>query len=189
MDLGFKGTFSHRTICRTRGDVPTSDPVAHLLIPALIALFPAAFAVWTGRRLLDLADDPAFAERLLVQRTRSGVVSGLCVVLLMALAWDHFVWELALLMATRMAVGYRIRKALYRETWSFGAYISFFSRLTVASFGFWVALGAMPTIAMMAHSRDWMLASKPGPADSSHSGGGGNGAGAARREYDIYRYG
>ena len=128
--------------------------MTHLLIPTLIALLPAAFAVWTGRRLLD----PAFAERLLVQRTRSGVVSGICVVLLMALAWDHFVWELTLLIATRMAVGYRIRRALYRETWSFGGYISFFSRLIVASFGFWVALGVMPTIAMMAHSRDWMLA-------------------------------
>jgi Zn-dependent protease with chaperone function len=132
--------------------------VTHLLIPALIALLPAAFAVWTGRRLLDLADDAAFAERLLVQRTHSGAVSGFCVVLLMAVAWEHVAWGLALLIVAQMAAGYLNRRALYRETWSFAGYMSFFSRLTGASFGFWVALGVMPRIAMMAHSRDWMVA-------------------------------
>jgi Zn-dependent protease with chaperone function len=139
-------------------DLPTFDPVTPLLIPALIALLPAAFALWTGRRLLDLAEDAAFAERLLAQRTRSGVVSGVCSVLLLAVAWDHVAWALPLLIATRLAVGYRIRKALYRETWGFGGYLSFFSRLVVVAFGFWVAVGALPVIAMMAGSRDWMVA-------------------------------
>jgi Zn-dependent protease with chaperone function len=132
--------------------------VTHLLIPALIALLPAAFALWTGRRLLRLADDAAFAERLLAERTRSGVVSAVCVVLLLPIAWAHAVWAVPLLIGARMAVGYWIRKALYRETWSFACYLSFFGRLIVAAFGFWVALGMIPVVAMMAGSHDWMLA-------------------------------
>jgi Zn-dependent protease with chaperone function len=132
--------------------------VTHLLIPALIALLPAAFALWTGRRLLHLADDAAFAERLLAERTRSGVVSAVCVVLLLSMAWAQVVWAVPLLIGARMVVGYRIRKALYCETWSFACYLSFFGRLIVAAFGFWVALGMIPVVAMMAGSHDWMLA-------------------------------
>ena len=128
-----------------------------LFIPVLIALLPAAFAFWTGRRLASLADDAALAERLLADRTRNAFVFAFCFALLTVTFWKHAAWAIPLLIVTRLAVGYRIRKALYGETWGFGGYLSFFSRLIVVAFGFWVTVGSLPIIAMLAGSRDWVL--------------------------------
>ena len=124
----------------------------------MIALLPAAVTWWLGRRHARLLDDPTLPERLLAARARKSFVTILCALLLLATATDHLVWSLPLLVIARMAAAYPLRKTLHRETWSVFGYLSFFTRLSVAAFGFWMLLGVMPWLAMLAESRDWIVA-------------------------------
>ena len=130
----------------------------HPVFAALIALLPAAVTWWLGRRHARLLDDPTLPERLLAARARKSFVTILCALLLLATATDHLVWSLPLLVIARMAAAYPLRKTLHRETWSVFGYLSFFTRLSFAAFGFWMLLGVMPWLAMLAESRDWIVA-------------------------------
>jgi len=123
-----------------------------------MAVVPAAFALWSGRRIAAFADDPAIAERLLASRTRSGVVTGFCGAMLVTTALDQLAWALPLLIVTRMAAGYPLRKQLNRETWSLSAYLFFFVRLVFAVFGYWLLLAMTPSLVRLAGSRDWIAA-------------------------------
>ncbi len=111
-----------------------------------------------GNRLLKLADDPILAERLIAARNRNALVCTLCLAAMLPFGATHLVWAVPLLIAARMAVGYRIRKALYGETWHFGGYMSFFGRLAVAAYGLWVVIGVLPNIALLAGRWHWLLA-------------------------------
>ncbi|HEV3214575.1 MAG TPA: M48 family metallopeptidase [Vicinamibacterales bacterium] len=97
-------------------------------------------------------------ERLLANRVRKGVVLGFSFGLLAATAPDRLAWALPLLVVARTAAAYPLRKALYNETWSLFAYLSFSGRLIVAIFGFWILIALLPTLAMLAGSRDWIVA-------------------------------
>jgi Zn-dependent protease with chaperone function len=119
---------------------------------------PAALAMWWGRALSRHLDDPALPERLVANRRRTGATLGISMGLLMVTAPDRLPWALPLLVLARMAAAYPLRKALHNETWSLGAYLSFFTRLIVAIFGFWILIAAMPTLTMLAGSRDWIAA-------------------------------
>jgi heat shock protein HtpX len=130
--------------------------VTHLILLALIALVPAAFAWWNGRALVAFADDPVLPERLLANRGRNAFVYVFSLALMVPFGWTHLAWAAPLLIVARMAAAYRIRKTLYRDTWSFRTYLSFFLRLSVAVYGFWVALALFPGVAVMAGSRDWI---------------------------------
>ena len=126
-------------------------------IAALIALLPSTLALWWGRRIARLVDDPVLPERLLANRSRNTAVT----VAALSLVWaavDHLAWALPLLIVTRMAAGYPLRRAVHRETWSLRGYMSFFSRLIVAAFGFWIVVATLPALTMLAGSRDWILA-------------------------------
>ena len=94
------------------------------LVIGLIALLPAALITWWGRRLTQLVDDPLLSERLLANRTRNGAVLGCCGAVLFMTAGSQLIWALPLLIVTRMTAGYRLRKALYGETWSLGGYFA-----------------------------------------------------------------
>jgi hypothetical protein len=140
---------------------PKDDPLAlslHTAFTILIALLPAALTMWWGRAVSRHLDDPALPERLVANRRRTGAVLGLSIGLLVVMAIDHLAWALSLLVLARMAAAYPLRKALYNETWSRGAYFSFFIRLVVSIFGFWILIGTMPTLTMLAGSRDWIAA-------------------------------
>ena len=66
-------------------------------------------------------------------------------------------WTAPLLFSTVVAAGYPLRRAIYGETWSFTAYLSFFHRLTIGVFGVWIVLGVMPALAAMAGRFDWIV--------------------------------
>jgi Zn-dependent protease with chaperone function len=129
------------------------------LLAALIAVLPGAFTLWRGRQIARLADDPALSERLLANRTGNGAVSGFCLSILVVTAANDLAWALPLLIVTRIAAGYPLRKVLHRETWSLGAYLSFFLRLLFATFGFWILLASTPSLVALAGSHEWIVAS------------------------------
>jgi hypothetical protein len=102
-------------------DLPNLSPA----IAALIALLPSTLALWWGRRIARFVDDPVLPERLLANRSRNTAVA---VAAFLSLAWaavDHLAWALPLLIVTRMAAGYPLRRAVHRETWSLRGYMSF----------------------------------------------------------------
>ena len=133
---------------------PALDPI----LVALVAVLPGALVFWWGRGIARLADDPALPERLLAHRRRNGSVAAVSVVLLGIMAMHHLVWALPLLVFARMAAAYPLRRTLYRESWSVGAYLLFFSRLISAAFGFWILVAFTPSLAALAGSHDWIVA-------------------------------
>src|SRR5215475_11776900 len=114
------------------------------ILAAFIAVLPAAFAMWSGRQILALSDNSTVPERLLANRARNGFVTALCGGALVAIAFRHLPWALALLVLTRLGASYSFRKQLHRESWGFVTYVSFFLRLTAAVFGFWLLLALTP---------------------------------------------
>jgi len=129
-----------------------------VILAAFIAVLPAAFAMWSGRQILALSDHSTVPERLLADRTRNGFVTALCGGMLGAIAFQHLPWTLALLVLTRMGASYSIRKQLHRESWSFGRYFSFVTRLTAAVFGFWLLLALTPWFVSKAEPHEWAVA-------------------------------
>jgi len=135
--------------------------VTNLLTPpfaALIALLPATLAAFWGYRLVRFADDPVLPERLLMMRNRNGAAIGFSWALLYSMGGNQMIWAVPLLIVTRMIAGHRVRKALYRDTWSLLGYCSFFTRLAIAAFGFWILLSMMPWLASRTGPYDWMVA-------------------------------
>jgi Zn-dependent protease with chaperone function len=128
------------------------------LIAALIAVLPAAFAMWSGRQILAFSDHATVSERLLANRARNGFVTALCGGVLAAIAFRHLPWALALLVLARMGASYSFRKQLHRETWGFGSYFSFFTRLTLAVFGFWLLLAITPWVVSKSEPYEWAVA-------------------------------
>ena len=128
------------------------------LFAALVAVLPGAFTLWRNRSVARLADDPALPERLLANRTHGGVAYGTCFAILVFTAGNHLAWALPLLIVTRMAAGYPLRRILHRETWGLGAYLSFFLRLMFTTFGFWILLAATPGLVALTGSHDWIVA-------------------------------
>jgi Zn-dependent protease with chaperone function len=128
------------------------------ILAAFIAVLPAAFAMWSGRQILALSDNATVPERLVANRVRNGFVTGLCGSLVAVIAFRHLPWALAVLVLARMGASYSFRKQLHRETWGFVAYFSFFVRLTLAGFGFWVLLAFTPWFVWKAEPYQWAVA-------------------------------
>ena len=128
------------------------------ILAALIAVLPAAFAMWSGRQILALSDDSTVPERLLANRARNVFVTALCCGMLGAIAFRHLAWAVALLLVARLFASYWFRKQLHRESWGFVTYFSFFARLTLAVFGFWLLLAFAPWFVSRAEPYDWAVA-------------------------------
>ena len=128
------------------------------LVPALIALVPAGVVWWRGRRVSRLLDDPALPERLLAGRQVHGVAIGFSGALLLVAWSDTAWWTLPLLVLSRIAAAYPARRALFQETWSLGGYLSFFLRIALAVFGFWMLLSATPALIGAAGGYRWAAA-------------------------------
>jgi len=126
-------------------------------ITILIALLPAMLALALGRGLSRHLDDPLLPERLFAIRRRTGPLFGVAIGLLLATSPARYFWAIPLMAIARMAAAYPFRKTLHGETWSFGAYLSFFTRLVVAVFGLWTLLATIPFAAMAAGSWDWVV--------------------------------
>ena len=129
-----------------------------LTAAVLIAVTPAAFRWWWGRALAPLAEDPVLPERLAAHNTRCGQVAGVCAGLLIFFAPAWAIGTLPLLWLAWMTAGFPLRKVLYQETWSLGAFLSFFGRLILGGLGFWMLLAATPWLASRAGRADWIAA-------------------------------
>lgn len=122
----------------------------------LLALLPAALRWWWGRALARTANDPLIAERLAAHRSRCGAVAGTCAALLFIGLPSATPYTTPLLMVASAASGFPLRKALFGETWSLAGYLSFFGRLILAVFGFWMALALLPWAGLAAFPRTWL---------------------------------
>ena len=126
-----------------------TSPIA----PILVALFPAA-VVWSrGRALTRRLDDPTLPERLLAVRTGYGAALGFSFALLVVAFSSDAAWALPLMLVARIAAAYPARRTLFQETWSLGAYLSFFLRLIAAGYGFWMLLSFAPAIVALTAPR------------------------------------
>jgi Zn-dependent protease with chaperone function len=124
----------------------------------LISLTPAAVRWWWGRALSRLADDPVLPERLAAQNRRFSAVSAGCAALLFVGWPSSAIWSVPILIVGQAVGGFPLRKALYQETWSLGARLSFLGRLIVGVFGFWILLTATPWLVSRAGPFDWAAA-------------------------------
>ncbi|HVD94027.1 MAG TPA: M48 family metallopeptidase [Vicinamibacterales bacterium] len=121
-----------------------------LVAALMIAVAPAVLRWWWGRSLIAFADDALLPERLHAHNRRVTIVSIVTGVLL-GMGWSSIaIWGLPLLVITQAAAGFPLRKALYQETWTLGASLSFFSRGTMALFGFWLLLVMAPWLVSLA---------------------------------------
>jgi heat shock protein HtpX len=132
-----------------------SGVVAFIVVLGM-ALTPAALRWWWGRPLARLADDPLIAEKLASHNQRVGVALGTCVALLL-IGWPVWtLWAVPLLIVMSMAASHPLSRALFGETWSVFASISFYVRLILAVFGFWLLLAASAWLVHRAGERGWM---------------------------------
>jgi Zn-dependent protease with chaperone function len=122
------------------------------------ALLPAALVWWTGRVLLRNVDDPVLPERLMATRLRGRVLVGFSWGLVVVLAPEHALWAIPLMIVARALAAYPLRKALQVETWSPLAYLSFFTRLVLAFYGFWLLLIWAPSLEGLFGDADWIVA-------------------------------
>ena len=128
------------------------------LFAVVLAVVPAVLRWWWGRRLARYADDPALAERLAAHHKRNGIVLVVAVATLIARYSATLLWTLPLLVLTRAVAGYSLRKRLYGETWSVAGYLSFFGRLVVSIYGFWILLLNASFIEEWCAPLDWLAA-------------------------------
>jgi Zn-dependent protease with chaperone function len=135
-----------------------SPSFARLLAAALLALVPAAHTWWRGRRLSRLLGDPALPERLIAGNHQRGVITGASFALGCFISGRHALWLVPVMIVAQMAAAYPLRKAIYGETWSLAGYLSFFARLYVAVFGFWLLVASGPAMVRAAGSGAWIAA-------------------------------
>ncbi len=135
------------------------------LVVVLIALLPGAVSWWSGRRLARHTDDPALPERLAAHRRRNGVMFGASIAVFAWLALFsnlHAVLAMFLggfaMYTGLLAAAYPLRRALYRETWSFRSYLLFYPRALIGMFGFWLLTANLPLLATVAKDWDWIVA-------------------------------
>jgi Zn-dependent protease with chaperone function len=131
-------------------------PVSALVV---LCLIPAAVRWWSGRALARRLDDPLLPERLQAHARRN--IHALWTVIVFAIllgGYRHLLWSLPLMLITRMAAAYPLRRALYDESWTLASYVMTTLRLFVAIAGFWLLLAATPILASAAGSLDWIAA-------------------------------
>ena len=127
-----------------------------LAFAAILALMPAFVSWLAGRRLAKQLEDRSLPERLLSHQRRIGVAMGVAAAAIGVISPAALLWAAPLLFTTLLLAGYPLRRALFEETWPVGTYLSFFHRLTFGIFGFWVLLAALPFLASLAGSLDWL---------------------------------
>jgi Zn-dependent protease with chaperone function len=129
-----------------------------LVVALLLALTPAFLRWWWGRALVPLADDPALPERLAALNRRTGLVTWFCGGLVI-IGWPSSTFAtLALLVVAQLAARFPLRRVLYQETWTLGAYLAFFLRLMLGAYGLVIAAVSMPWLASRAGRLDWAVA-------------------------------
>ncbi len=115
------------------------------VVAAGLVLVPGIHAWWTGRKLMERMDDPAFPELLFARgqhRSTISVIAGAVAIL----AGGQWVLMFALLVIAQLAGGFPFRKAVFGETWSIGQYLRFSIISLAGTVGFWLLLGFSPPL-------------------------------------------
>jgi Zn-dependent protease with chaperone function len=125
-------------------------------LAAIVALAPAAIGWWRGRALVRLIDDPALPERLVASRRQATVIA-ISAMAALIYAWPgELWWTLPLLVLGRLVASYPARRALFGETWSLARYVSFYIRLIVGVYGFWLVILFTPFLVIESGDRAWL---------------------------------
>ena len=134
------------------------DVLSLWVIPALLTLVPAFFRLMRGRAMAAHREDPALPERLAGSRNLLAVVFSVVLVVEIGVWTPHAWWSVPLLLLLFLAAGWPLRRVLFRETWSVAAYLSFYVRLVIGIYGFWLLLMAAPWLAKIDSRSPWAVA-------------------------------
>ena len=116
------------------------------LLALSLALVPALFAWWSGRRIVRLIGDPALAERLLLRQRQQQLVLFAGAVAPM-LAGARYGWVTIPCAFVGALIGdLPSRRVLFEERWSLATYLSWHGRLALAWQGFWILLFISPIL-------------------------------------------
>jgi Zn-dependent protease with chaperone function len=113
------------------------------LIP--LAVLPAVLHWWWTRSLADPATSAVLPERHLAVVQRVSSVSMLCIVAIVLIAGWQAIGILPVQFVALSASTYRVRLAMFGETWPFHRYLSWRARFHAGMFGLWwfVGLGSL----------------------------------------------
>src|SRR4051812_20440846 len=128
-----------------------------LAAATLIALIPAAVSWLSGRRLARRMDDPVLAERLMSHHRRNRMAIAFTFIACTIVDGNAAPLTLPLLISGSIAAAYPLRRVMFGECWSFGAYLSFNHRLMAGLFGPWIAICALPYVASAGGPADWLI--------------------------------
>jgi Zn-dependent protease with chaperone function len=117
------------------------------LLVALIVTAPAAYAWWSGRRILRSLDDPALAELLQARRRRISQVA-VGAIAVSAFAGASLVWTVPMLVGLLVAQ-YPLRRAVFGDEWSLAQFVAYCTASFVAGGG--LLMFALLTPTLMAH--------------------------------------
>jgi Zn-dependent protease with chaperone function len=125
-------------------------------VAAIAALVPAVVAWWKGRGFAKRIDDPLLPEQLLKFNRGAVLISACAMGVAGVISPREIWWTLPLMYVARLSASYPLRRVLYGETWSLSTFLSFFLRLIVAVYGFWILLFLTPMIVAASGSRGWL---------------------------------
>src|SRR5262245_4657777 len=112
----------------------------------LVAVTPGILAALWGREIASRAEEPGVPERMLRYRARLSRALAAVVAVLAVAAFAHAVWAVPLALLAARAGAFGVRKRVFGDAWSFGAYMLFGVRLWVFAAGFWVLLATGPCL-------------------------------------------
>lgn len=123
-----------------------------------LALLPAVLHWWWTRSVADPAASAVLPERHLTITQRVSFVTILCTITIILNAGWRAVWILPVQFVALSASTYRMRRAMFSETWPFRRYLTWRARFHAGMFGLWwfVALGPL-LIAQVGPRLTWWL--------------------------------
>jgi len=116
------------------------------IVTALVvsALLPGLCAWWFSRGLLDRLDDPLLPDRLLAYSRRVGTAAGIAIALGVLLAPSVLPAVVILAWVSVLTGGFRARKAVFDETWSFAFYLAHALRFWLGLVGSFALIASIP---------------------------------------------
>ncbi len=110
----------------------------------LLAILPAGYVWWTGRRLVQRLDDPAFPELRFATSQRIGIVMVISVALSLAFSVAYATIKIALAILAVVAADFPTRRQIFDESWGLFGYLKHTSRFWLAMLGLCLLLALLP---------------------------------------------
>ncbi len=111
-----------------------------------MAVAPAAYLWWMGRRLVRRIDDPAFPELRFARGQRLSIVIAVCFVSSLALSIEYAALKIVLAVLSLLVANYPARREIFGESWGLLAYLAFTLRFWLAILGVWLLIAWMPML-------------------------------------------